>query len=361
MARALGGKLLLGGLAITAFAKAGLNVAVVARPRTDESIDIRVAGQSVFSSERTTLESWWAATSHAMQARRDDPGCADQEHGLIHQDEGLYADLSFPLPTPTQSAVRPKVAILREQGVNGQVEMAWMFDRAGFCAVDVHMSDILSGRVSLRDFVGLAACGGFSYGDVLGAGRGWAASILHHERAREEFGAFFARPDTFALGVCNGCQMLAQLRDMVPGAAHWPDYEQNACNRFEARLSMVEVAPSPSIFLRDMVGSRLPVALAHGEGRAAFADDAQRARAEDYVAMRFVDRAGSATERFPLNPNGSPQGITGLCSEDGRVTIMMPHPERLTRVENFSWHPAEWAGLESPWLQMFISARRWVG
>lgn len=341
--------------------EAGADLTTLGTTRSDESVHFYDAGGAeLFATSRAVLEQCWASTSRAMQARRDDPACADSEHGLIAEDQGLYADLTFAIPAPICGTPRPRVAILREQGVNGQVEMAWMFHRAGFEAVDVHMSDILSGAVSLDDFQGLAACGGFSYGDVLGAGRGWAATILHNERAQAEFSRYFARPDTFALGVCNGCQMLAQLRDIVPGAEHWPDFEPNSGGRFEARLSMVEVPESPSILLRDMVGSKLPVVLAHGEGRAAFRSASQADQAKDYVALRYVDRDGHPTERFPLNPNGSADGITGLCSADGRVTIMMPHPERLTRADSFSWRPEEWAGQESPWLQMFISARRWV-
>ncbi|MEN8719314.1 MAG: phosphoribosylformylglycinamidine synthase, partial [Oceanococcaceae bacterium] len=341
---------------------AGADLQTVATPRGDELIHIRdAAGAELYSGTRAALEAQWACTSYALQARRDDPSCAASEHALIDEDQGLYAALSFALPSaPTVARYRPRVAILREQGVNGHVEMAWMFHRAGFEAVDVHMSDILSGHTDLRAFAGLVACGGFSYGDVLGAGRGWAATIRHNPRAQAEFQQFFGRDDTFALGVCNGCQMLSQLRDMIPGADHWPDFEPNAGGRFEARLSMVEVPASPSILLQEMQGSRLPVVLAHGEGRAQFRDTRQQAAAQPYVALRYVDRVGQPTERFPLNPNGSPAGITGLCSTDGRVTIMMPHPERLTRAESFSWYPAEWAGQESPWLQMFVSARRWV-
>lgn len=342
--------------------EAGADVNLVATVREDEKVYVQdEGGVELFNSTRAELEQFWASTSHAMQARRDDPVIADSEHALIAENEALYADLNFELPKAAPViGQRPRVAILREQGVNGQIEMAWMFHQAGFETVDVHMSDVLGGQRSLRDFVGLAACGGFSYGDVLGAGRGWAATILHNARAREEFSAFFARPDTFSLGVCNGCQMMAQLRDIVPGADHWPDFEPNAGGRFEARLSMVEVPKSASIMLTDMAGSRLPVALAHGEGRTQFRDAAQYAAAADHIALRYVDSAGAPTERFPLNPNGSPEGITGLCSADGRATIMMPHPERLTRAGSFSWFPPEWAGKESPWLQMFLSARRWV-
>nr|MBV6630963.1 phosphoribosylformylglycinamidine synthase [Oceanococcus sp. HetDA_MAG_MS8] len=339
---------------------AGADITPLATLRADQNICISQAEQELYSTDRASLEKIWAELSQAMQARRDDPECAAQEYALIDEDEGLYAELSFDLPQVYTGQRRPRVAILREQGVNGQVEMAWMFQQAGFAPVDVHMSDILDGRVDLAGFVGLAACGGFSYGDVLGAGRGWAATILHHAPTRSMFADFFARPHTFALGVCNGCQMLSQLREIIPGTDHWPRFSHNAGGRFEARLSMVEITPSPSIMLGDMVGSRLPVVLAHGEGRAEFASEQQLSQAAEQVAVRYVNRAGEATEHFPLNPNGSPQGITGLCSADGRVTIMMPHPERMTRVGNFSWHPPEWEGGESPWLQMFLSARAWV-
>lgn len=343
-----------------ALQSAGADATTLATVREDQAICICQDEQELYRADRASLEAIWAELSMHMQARRDDPDCAAQEHALITQDEGLYADLSFDLPQAYSGPRRPRVAILREQGVNGQVEMAWMFQQAGFAPVDVHMSDILEGRIDLAGFVGLAACGGFSYGDVLGAGRGWAATILHHPPTRAMFADFFARPNTFALGVCNGCQMLSQLREIIPGTGHWPRFVHNAGGRFEARLSMVEVAPSPSIMLGDMVGSRLPVVLAHGEGRTEFAGPEQQSQAADYVALRYVNRAGEPTEHFPLNPNGSAQGITGLSSADGRVTIMMPHPERMTRVGNFSWHPPEWQGGESPWLQMFLSARAWV-
>jgi len=250
------------------------------------------------------------------------------------------------------------VAILREQGVNGQIEMARAFDRAGFTAVDVHMSDLVAGRIALDGFAGLAACGGFSYGDVLGAGRGWATSILERAALREAFAAFFARPDTFSLGVCNGCQMLSQLRGIIPGARHWPKFLRNRSEQFEARTSLLEVVESPSILLRGMAGSRIPVAVAHGEGRAEFDSAVDQAAAR--VALRYVDGDGNAATQYPLNPNGSPDGITGLSSEDGRATILMPHPERVVRTVNLSWHPAEW-GEDSPWMRMFRNARVWVG
>ena len=251
---------------------------------------------------------------------------------------------------------RPKVAILREQGVNGQVEMAAAFDRAGFDAHDVHMSDIAAGRVSLADFKGMAAGGGFSYGDVLGAGAGWAKAILFNESARDQFSAFFARGDAFALGACNGCQMMSQLRELIPGAEHWPRFVKNRSEQFEARFVMVEVVPSPSLFFAGMAGSRMAIATAHGEGRAVF--DSSEAKA--IAALRFVDNRGAPTEIYPLNPNGSPGGITGLTTQDGRFTILMPHAERVFRTVQQSWHPQGW-GEDSPWMRMFRNARKWVG
>jgi phosphoribosylformylglycinamidine synthase len=253
---------------------------------------------------------------------------------------------------------RPRIAILREQGVNGEVEMAAAFDRAGFDAVDVHMSDILAGRVRLDDFKGLAACGGFSYGDVLGAGGGWAASILHNARARDQFAAFFARDDSFALGVCNGCQMMSRLKDIIPGAEHWPRFERNLSEQFEARFVMVEVPSTPSILFDGMVGSRMPIVVAHGEGRAVFDSKDQRKAAQ--VCLRYVDNRGRKTETYPMNPNGSPKGITGLTTPDGRFTIMMPHPERVFRAVQHSWRPDGWRE-DGPWLRLFRNARKWVG
>jgi phosphoribosylformylglycinamidine synthase len=258
------------------------------------------------------------------------------------------------------TGARPRVAILREQGVNGQVEMAAGFTRAGFDAFDVHMSDIAAGRHSLASFAGIVACGGFSYGDVLGAGEGWAKSILFNARLRDAFAAFFARGDTFALGVCNGCQMMSNLHEIIPGTGQWPHFVRNASEQFEARFVMLEVLRTPSLFLRDMEGSRIPVALAHGEGYAEFRDAAQLEAAQPLVALRFVDPRGRATDVYPHNPNGSPQGITGLTTADGRFTILMPHPERVWRTVQMSWHPDEW-GERSPWYRIFANARRWVG
>jgi phosphoribosylformylglycinamidine synthase len=253
------------------------------------------------------------------------------------------------------------VAILREQGVNGQIEMAAAFDRAGFDTFDVHMSDLLGGRRSILDYQGFVACGGFSYGDVLGAGGGWAKSILHRDALREAFTRFFADPGRFALGVCNGCQMLSHLAPLIPGAGDWPRFLRNRSEQFEARLSLVRIERSPSILFAGMEGARLPIAVAHGEGRVAFRDDAARARAEaaGLVAARFVDGSGRVAERYPANPNGSPDGITALTIPDGRVTILMPHPERVVRTAQLSWHPPEW-GDESPWIRFFRNARAWL-
>jgi phosphoribosylformylglycinamidine synthase len=251
------------------------------------------------------------------------------------------------------------VAVLREQGVNGHVEMAAAFERAGFEPLDVHMTDLIAGRVSLAGFKGFAAGGGFSYGDVLGAGQGWAKSILFNPRAREQFERFFARGDTFALGACNGCQMMSNLREMVPGAAHWPHFVRNASEQFEARLVLLEVRQSPSLFFTGMAGSRIPAATAHGEGYAEFHDAAQLAAAQPLVSLRFVDNRGVPTEAYPYNCNGSPQGITGLTTPDGRFTILMPHPERVWRTAQLSWHPDGW-GETSPWFRMFANARAWL-
>jgi len=323
----------------------------------------------LFDEDRAALRALWSETTHAMQRLRDDASCADQEHEsrLNLADPGLSVRLAFdPQEDIVQSVVRssaprPRVAILREQGVNGQVEMAAAFDRAGFDAVDVHMTDILSGRIGLEEFRGLAACGGFSYGDVLGAGEGWAKSILFNARARREFENFFARPDAFALGVCNGCQMLSNLRELVPGAELWPRFVRNRSEQFEARVCLVEITDSPSILLRGMQGSRLPIAVAHGEGRAEFESDTGRAAldASGLVGARYVDHFGQVTSHYPENPNGSPNGITGLCNRDGRVTLLMPHPERVFRSVQYSWRPREWAE-DAPWLRLFRNARAWV-
>jgi phosphoribosylformylglycinamidine synthase len=272
----------------------------------------------------------------------------------VHLSFDLNEDIAAPY---IHGGQRPRMAILREQGVNGQVEMAAAFDRAGFEAFDVHMSDIIAGRVSLRDFKGFVACGGFSYGDVLGAGEGWAKSILFNPRASDEFAAFFQRSDSFALGVCNGCQMMSNLHSIIPGAEYWPHFVRNKSEQFEARFSMVEVLDSPSLFFGGMAGSRMPIAVAHGEGYAEFSS--QDAVEQALVTLRYVDNHGRATERYPANPNGSPQGITGLTTADGRFSIMMPHPERVFRAVQHSWRPDGWAE-DGPWLRMFRNARKFV-
>ncbi|AHF01196.1 phosphoribosylformylglycinamidine synthase [Thiomicrospira aerophila AL3] len=323
-------------------------------------------GHTLLSGARSHYQAWWSETSYRMQALRDNADCAQQEFDAITDSEAteLVAKATFDINDNIsapfiKTGVRPKVAILREQGVNGQQEMAAAFDRAGFSAVDVHMSDILEGRISLQDYKGLVACGGFSYGDVLGAGRGWASSILFNPRARDEFEAYFNRDDAFSLGVCNGCQMMSNLKTIIPGAQHWPAFVRNRSEQFEARLSLVEVQESPSILLAGMAGSRIPVAVAHGEGRVDFnlaGGDATQA----HIGLRYVNAKGVPTERYPFNPNGSSQGITGLTTDDGRVTIMMPHPERVFRAVQHSWCPDDWTE-DAPWMRLFRNARRWVG
>jgi phosphoribosylformylglycinamidine synthase len=339
---------------------------IIGAPNRKDRVRVLREGVAVFDETRADLLVAWSETSYRMQALRDNPDCAREEfEGLAaRKNPGLHANLGFDLnddvaaPYVKKKRAQPKVAILREQGVNGEVEMAAAFARAGFLPVDVHMSDLLSGRVKLKAFKGLAACGGFSYGDVLGAGGGWAASILHNDRVRNEFQAFFERVDSFALGVCNGCQMMSRLKGIIPGAEHWPRFERNLSEQFEARFVMVEVPKTPSILFDGMAGSRMPIVVAHGEGRAVFDDKRQRKAAE--VCLRYVDNRGRKTERFPMNPNGSPRGITGLTTPDGRFTIMMPHPERVFRAIQHSWRPDDWRE-DGPWLRLFRNARKWVG
>ncbi|NNL06204.1 MAG: phosphoribosylformylglycinamidine synthase, partial [Gammaproteobacteria bacterium] len=318
---------------------------------------------TVFAATRDALQLAWSETSYRIQALRDNPKCAQQEFDTITaHDHGINIELGFDPADDISApyiniAARPRMAILREQGVNGQLEMAAAFDRAGFETIDVHMSDILEHGMALDDFKGLVACGGFSYGDVLGAGEGWAKTILFNPRARDTFSSFFNRNDTFSLGVCNGCQMMANLKSLIPGAEHWPHFVRNTSEQFEARFSLVEVMDSPSVLLAGMQGSRMPIAVAHGEGRAEFRQGG--IPDELQTALRYVNHEGSATEAYPLNPNGSPQGITGFCSDDGRATIMMPHPERVFRTVQNSWHPDEW-GEDAPWIRLFRNARVWV-
>jgi phosphoribosylformylglycinamidine synthase len=353
------------------FGRHGLagSIYAVGRPHAGDRVVFRRGGEALFDEPRTGLRGIWSETTHAMQALRDDTTCADEEQAARVDPEapGLTVALSFD-PNADVAApyiargVRPRVAILREQGVNGQIEMAAAFLRAGFEPVDVHMTDILSGRTRLDGFRGLAACGGFSYGDVLGAGEGWAKSILFNPRAREALAAFFERRDTFTLGVCNGCQMLSNLRDLIPGAALWPRFVRNRSDQFEARLALVTIEKSPSVLFAGMAGSRAPIAVAHGEGRAELLSPSAREALEGsgLVAARFVDGAGRVAERYPQNPNGSPGGITALTTPDGRATILMPHPERVFRSVQMSWSPRTW-GEDSPWMRIFRNARAFVG
>jgi phosphoribosylformylglycinamidine synthase len=339
------------------------------RPRTELEVRLRQGERALLTVPTMALRQYWSRVSYELQKLRDNPRCAEEEFAARcdANDPGLSPRLTF---DPAQDVAapyiargaKPRVAVLREQGVNSQMEMAAAFTRAGFTAVDVHMSDILAGRVSLKDFAGLMACGGFSYGDVLGAGGGWARSILFNARARDAFAAFFARPDSFGLGICNGCQMMAQLKDIIPGAEHFPRFVRNASEQFEARLSLVEVAPSPSLFFKGMEGSRMLIAVSHGEGRAEFTspEEATRVNGLGLVTMRFVDNHGRVTESYPANPNGSPFGIAGLTTKDGRFTLLMPHPERVHRTVQHSWHPREW-GEDGPWMRLFRNARVALG
>jgi phosphoribosylformylglycinamidine synthase len=355
----------------TRFKEAGLGryTHVIGALNNDDRIVISNGSQVSFDRSRVELQRIWSETSWRMQALRDNPTCAQQEYDslLDAQDPGLHTKLSFD-PSEDIAApffnkgLAPSVAILREQGVNGHVEMAAAFDKAGFSSVDVHMSDIIEGRVSLAAFKGLVACGGFSYGDVLGAGRGWANSILYNARGRDEFSAFFTRSDSFGLGICNGCQMMSQLSTLIPGAELWPRFERNESEQFEARFVMSEIVASPSLFLQGMAGSRLPITVAHGEGRAVFAGQAgeQALLAKNLLSLRYIDNYGGAARQYPFNPNGSPQGMTGFTTEDGRFTIMMPHPERVFRTVQNSWSPSEW-GADGGWMRMFRNARKWVG
>ncbi|XUO87623.1 phosphoribosylformylglycinamidine synthase [Halomonas sp. KM072] len=354
---------------LTQFAMAGVETCgVIARPRYDDQVRVTLFEEPLLETTRQLTQRTWAETSYRLQALRDNPECAKNEFDnlLDVRDPGLSAaptfDVNDDISAPYVNTAKPAVAVLREQGVNGQVEMAWAFHKAGFDAVDVHMSDILEGRVSLDTFQGLVACGGFSYGDVLGAGGGWAKSVLFNERAREQFAAFFTRDDSFSLGVCNGCQMLSQLKTLIPGAENWPSFVRNESEQFEARVAMVRVEKSPSILLAGMEGSTLPIAVAHGEGRAEFRDTAhlRSMQSSSQIALRYIDNYGQVTTRYPANPNGSPSGITGLTTPDGRVTIMMPHPERVTRAVTNSWRPAEWTE-DGAWLRLFRNARVWLG
>ena len=349
------------------FKEADLALHTVATIGTDEKIVIRNQAGIVLEQNRADLQRAWQETSHAIQRLRDNPACADSEFALISDNDrsALFADVKFDVKEDIaapfiNSGAKPKIAILREQGVNGQIEMAAAFTRAGFDAYDVHMSDLMAGRVHLADFKMLAACGGFSYGDVLGAGEGWAKSILFHPALRDQFAAFFADPNTLTLGVCNGCQMVSNLAEIIPGAETWPKFKRNLSEQFEARLSMVHVPKSASLILNEMQGSSLPVVVSHGEGRADFALHGGNISADLGIALQYVDGQNQVTQTYPLNPNGSPQGIAGVTNADGRVTIMMPHPERVYRAAQMSWKPEDWTEL-SGWYRLFAGARKALG
>lgn len=353
---------------IRTLADAGLDanhIREIGHANPDALIRIIQGQELIYSEDILKLHSLWSVTSYHMQKLRDNPECATEEfEGLQNRsDPGLSAHLSFAMEdTPISTATggnRPLIAILREQGVNGHVEMAAAFQRAGFDCIDVHMSDLLSGKHSLSSFNGMVACGGFSYGDVLGGGGGWAKSILLNALLRDEFRTFFARKDSFGLGVCNGCQMMAQLHELIPGAGHWPYFSRNKSEQFESRLVMVEILDNPSILLRGMAGSRIPVSVAHGEGRVNFRNHENESRVVS--AIRFIDNGGEVTQRYPANPNGSAAGLTGFTSEDGRFTIMMPHPERGFLSKQYSWLPADWTHEEGPWMKIFHNARNWIG
>jgi phosphoribosylformylglycinamidine synthase len=362
----------------------GLRLDVIGCPEQSEVMSVLINGERVLEENRAALHAAWSSVSYNIQRLRDNPSCAEDEYDMLFDigDPGLATQVPFTLQPSVgtgegvsapkavattshtiasvvaRGGSKPRVAVLREQGVNSHVELAVAFTKAGFEAVDVHMSDLFEARRELKDFQVLAAAGGFSYGDVLGGGAGWAKSILFNDRLREQFGAFFARSDTLAIGVCNGCQMMSQLKPIIPGAGHWPAFTRNASEQFEARLSLVEVQHNSSPWFESMAGARLPIVVSHGEGFAAFSNEENLEKAQDSITLRFVDGFGMTTETYPANPNGSPQGITGLSSEDGRVTIMMPHPERVHRNVQLSWKPADWTGEDSPWMQLFYNARR---
>lgn len=344
------------------------SIVPVAKPMTEDAITVMQAGKTLLHQSRSALQKIWSETSFQLQTLRDHPACALEEFQALSDshDKGLYVSLPFD-PTenicaPYINQRRPPVAILREQGVNGQIEMAAAFTRAGFDCVDVHMSDLQNERVTLDKFIGLIAVGGFSYGDVLGAGRGWASTILHNSKLFDAFSAFFNRPDTFALGVCNGCQTMAQLKSLIPGASAWPVFVRNRSEQFEARFSMVEITSSPSLLFSGMSGSQLPVAIAHGEGRAEWLNpqDFAATKNSQLISLRYIDHAGKQADKYPANPNGSPLGTAGMTNKDGRFTILMPHPERVFRTVQWSWHPQGW-GEDSPWMRVFRNLRVFVG
>lgn len=345
------------------------NTISIAYPNENDAIIIEKNHEIIYQESRIQLQKLWSETSYRLQSLRDNPSCARQEFDklLDKSDPGLNAKLTFSIEDNSFASayihkkIKPKVAILREQGVNGHIEMAAAFHRAGFHCIDVHMTDIISGRVTLDQFKGLVACGGFSYGDVLGAGKGWASTIALNPKAHDLFSHYFQRSDSFTLGVCNGCQMLAHLQPLIPGSELWPRFKRNLSEQFEARLTLVTIRPTPSLFFKDMAGSQLPIVVAHGEGRAEFKskDNCQQLLANKGIPLQYVNSYGDVTENYPDNPNGSPLGIAAVTNLDGRITLMMPHPERVFRTVQHSWHPKEWHE-DAPWLNIFKNARKWV-
>lgn len=339
-----------------------LSLSILGKINTStEKLIIQNKGQTILHEQRLKLQECWSLVSYTMQKLRDNPVCADEEFKLLEtKNSGLFANLSFDIKqiqTPSLRLTKPKIAILREQGVNGHVEMAASFYKAGFTAIDVHLNDILSNKVKLNDFIGMVACGGFSYGDVLGAGRGFANSILFNSQLKDEFSQFFNRSETFGLGVCNGCQMMANLAEIIPGAENFPTFTKNVSEQFEARVVMVEVANSPSILLKDMAGSQIPIVVSHGEGFANFKNTEDQNKVHSVI--NYIDNNGNVSQQYPYNPNGSPNGIGGVCNTDGRYTLIMPHPERTFRTQQMSWHDKSW-GEMSPWFKLFLNAREFV-
>lgn len=352
---------------------AGLSLCshVIGSLNTHDEIEFYRDGKRIFGFDRAVLGKEWSEISYQIMKRRDNPVCAVAELSTWDDktDPGFTPKVDFNpqenIAAPfINTGARPKLAVLREQGCNSHVEMAWAFTKAGFDAYDIHMTDLLSGKANLSDMQGLVAVGGFSYGDVLGAGEGWARTIRFNDQLSEQFAAYFARPDVFALGVCNGCQMMATLSSMIPGAEYWPKFTYNQSAKYEARLTMVEIASSPSIFFKDMEGTQLPIAVAHGEGYANFAEQGNKEKV--LASVRYVNNYGQITETYPANPNGSPYGLAGVTTADGRFSIMMPHPERVTRNVMMSWAPESWGvkdegGDYTPWMRMFMNARVALG
>jgi phosphoribosylformylglycinamidine synthase len=352
---------------IAKFSLAGVNIAKIGGLNSTDTVDINYQGESVFQDTRANLQSAWSETSFQVASLRDNADCVRQEFERLQSaDQGLSATLTFDpsddICAPyIATGIKPRVAIVREQGVNSHLEMAAAFDRAGFTAVDVHMSDLLAGRTALSDYSGMVACGGFSYGDVLGAGEGWAKTVLFNNQLRDQFEGFFQRSDTFSLGVCNGCQMLSNLKSLIPGAELWPRFVRNLSEQFEARFSLVRIEQSNSIMLSNMQGTVMPIAVSHGEGRAEFSSPAGliNLNSSNQIALRFLENDLQIASRYPANPNGSPEGISGVTSADGRVTLMMPHPERVFRTVLNSWHPQDWDE-DSGWMRIFRNARQFI-